>query len=235
MVGRREAAVNDRHPVAPAAMTARVQYEVPGLDLDSVNPAPLEQFRLWFVDAVAASIPEPNAMGLATTGPGGPAIRVVLAKSVDADGIRFYTNLRSAKAAEIAYDDRVALVSSWITLHRQVRFSGRAEVLPEHEADEYFRTRPRGAQIGAWASPQSEPIESREVLRERVAQVAARYPGDTLIPRPPEWGGYLVRPSLVEFWQGQPSRLHDRLEFRASGPAAGMDDPRAWQIRRLAP
>jgi pyridoxamine 5'-phosphate oxidase len=221
--------------VAPDMMQARVQYEVPGLEEDDLAPSPLEQFSDWFAAAVAAGIPEPNAVSLATCGPDGPQVRVLLAKEVAADGLRFFTNLTSAKAQELQRDPRASALFAWIPMHRQIRFSGTTEPLPREECAEYFATRPRGAQIGAWASRQSQVIASRDELRTRAAEFETRFGDRGQIPLPDHWGGYLLRPDSVEFWQGQPSRLHDRLRFRAASPGAALDDPHGWSLQRLAP
>lgn len=219
--------------VAPDVMRARVTYDVPGLAESEVAADPLTQFRRWFTDAAAAGIGEPNAMTLTTVGADGPNARVVLAKTVDRRGISFFTNLRSDKAREIEHDPRVAALFAWIPLHRQIRFRGRAEVLPRAEIEEYFADRPRGAQIGAWASPQSQVLRSREDLAQRVAVLERRFPDE--VPVPDFWGGFRITAADVEFWQGQPSRLHDRLRFDRVGPEAMLDDPDGWSVVRVAP
>ena len=212
----------------------RVNYEVPGLADDEVAASPLEQFGRWLDESVAAGVKEPNAMSLATVGPDGPKVRVVLAKAVDDAGVVFYTNLESDKAADIPHDPRVALCFAWLPLHRQVRVTGTAAEVPRTEVDDYFRTRPRGARIGAWASPQSRILDGREDLLRRVADAEEKHPGDP-VPTPPHWGGFRVTAEHVEFWQGQPSRLHDRLRFDAVSSPARWSDPAAWQRVRLAP
>lgn len=202
-------------------------YEAPPMDAGDVDPDPIVQFERWFAEARAAGLVEPEAMLLATSA---PAARYVLLRGVDARGFRFYTNHSSAKAREIAADPRVALTFGWLALHRSVRVSGRAEPLPDAESDAYFASRPRGSRIGAWASPQSTVIDSRDELDARVAEAERRFAGVDDVPRPSGWGGYLVRPDALELWQGRPSRLHDRLRYTRDADAAS-----GWVIERLAP
>jgi len=195
-------------------------YEAPPFDAPDRNP--FEQFRLWFADAQLAELPEPEAMVLSTA----PAhARVVLMRMESMNGFRFYTNYDSAKARQIAADPAVALTFFWSPLHRSVRIEGIARKAPAKESDAYFASRPRGSQIGAHASPQSEVIADRAELDARVAAIEARFPGT--VPRPENWGGFIVRPDLFEFWQGQPSRLHDRWRYWRSGDG--------WQVDRLGP
>lgn len=184
-------------------------------------------FRQWFDEAVRAELLEPNAMTLATVTPAGdPAARTVLLKDLDAAGFVFFTNYDSAKGRDLAQHPRACLLFFWGELERQVRITGRVERLASHESLTYFRSRPRGSQLGAWASPQSRVIESRDILDEALARLDAAYTG-TDIPLPPFWGGFRVLPDAMEFWQGRPSRLHDRLLYSRDGDA--------WSRVRLAP
>ncbi|HEX3541300.1 MAG TPA: pyridoxamine 5'-phosphate oxidase [Acidimicrobiales bacterium] len=205
----------------------------PPVDPAGLDPDPLTQFRRWFADAVAAGVPEPEAMCVASVGEDGiPSGRMVLMKRVDQRGFVFFTNYRSQKGRELAANPGAALVWRWFALERQVRVRGRAEMAGADESDAYFATRPRGAQIGAWASPQSQVLADRAELEARVAEAAARF-GDSPIPRPPWWGGIRVVPDSVEFWQGRESRLHDRVRYRR--PSAGDEPGPAWRLERLAP
>lgn len=210
----------------------RRSYERALLDTDAAPPDPFALFEAWFADALAAGLPDANAMTLATVAPdGAPSARIVLLKGLDADadGARafaFYTNHESRKGHELDATGRAALVFWWAPLERQVRVSGPVERVPEQESEAYFRSRPRGSRIGAWVSAQSRVIGSREELEARTREIEQEYEGRE-VPRPPYWGGFVVRPEAYEFWQGRPSRLHDRLRFTRSGDA--------WTIERLAP
>ena len=197
------------------------------LDEEDLDRDPIRQFRRWFGAAAAAGQPEPEAMALATATPDGePSVRFVLLRGVDERGFVFYTNGRSRKGRDLAGNPRAALVFRWSTVERQVRVTGPVGPWWPAESDAYFRSRPRGAQLGAWASHQSEPLDRRAVLESHFAEVAARFEGRD-VPRPPWWGGFRVRPAEVEFWQGRANRLHDRLAYR-------LADGR-WQIQRLSP
>ena len=199
------------------------------LDIAGVDPDPIVQFERWFKEAVAAELPEPTAMALATVTPEGrPSVRMVLLKGVDQRGFVFYSNYESRKARELAANARAALVFYWHPLDRQVRIEGSVERATPQESDTYFQCRPRGSCISAWASPQSEVIADRRVLESRSAELAAQF-GDEPIPRPPFWGGYRVVPTSIEFWQGRANRLHDRLRYTRERPTA------PWTIERLAP
>ena len=213
----------------PAANVAdlRRAYTLADLSEQDADPDPFRFFERWFDEAIHAEVREPNAMTLATLGADGqPAARIVLLKGMDAQGFVFFTNYESRKARELEAHPRAALVFWWEALERQVRIEGAVERVDAAESDAYFASRPRGSRLGAWASDQSRPIADRSVLEEKLAEVAAAYPGDA-VPRPPHWGGFRLVPTLFEFWQGRASRLHDRLEY-----TPGSD---GWTIRRLAP
>jgi pyridoxamine 5'-phosphate oxidase len=214
--------------IPPDPSQLRRAYERAVLDEATVADTWLDQLLAWFDDAVMSSgSPEPNAIQLATVDEHGhPAVRTVLAKGIDERGVRFFTNLQSAKARHLDARPYGALVFVWLTHERQVRLAGRVERLPREESAVYFASRPRGSQIGAWASPQSEVIPSRAVL-EKAQQAAERRFKDKDVALPPFWGGYVLRPVEVEFWQGRPDRLHDRLRFRQDGDR--------WMLERLAP
>jgi pyridoxamine 5'-phosphate oxidase len=215
----------------------RVSYDAGALDESHLHPTPLAQFRSWFDEAVGVGLPEPNAMVVATAAPDGqPSARTVLLKDVDARGFVFYTNLGSRKSLELAANPGASCVFPWFAMHRQVVVVGRVEQVGRDEALEYFASRPHGSRLGAWASRQSSVIDGREGIEQRYADLQREYPEGADVPLPDFWGGWLVRPQSVEFWQGRESRLHDRLRFRAvdDGPA-DLGDASAWQVERLSP
>jgi pyridoxamine 5'-phosphate oxidase len=201
-------------------------HEERPLDRDDLLLDPIAQFRRWLADAEAAGVPLPNAMAVATADADGrPSVRHVLLRGVDERGFQFFTNRQSRKGRQLAENPWAGLVFLWKELDRQVSVSGPVERVPDHESDAYFAGRPRDAQLGAWASAQSSVIEGREVLDAAVAEADARFPGD--VPRPPHWGGYVLDPQTIEFWQGRQHRLHDRFAFTAV--------PEGWRMDRLAP
>ena len=210
----------------------RHQYEQAGLDVSDVDPDPFAQFRSWF-DAWAATGPrDPGLMVVATVDDRGwPASRAVLLRGIDERGFVFYTNHTSDKGKALDATQRASLSFVWHDLERQVRVVGDVERVSDEESDAYFASRPRGSQVGAWASDQSSVLPDRATLDRRVAEIDAQYVGD--VPRPPHWGGYRIRPREIEFWQGRPSRLHDRVRYRRAG-SDGPDGP-VWIIERLAP
>jgi pyridoxamine 5'-phosphate oxidase len=206
-------------------------YETSGVDVDDLGPDPVVAFGRWFADAAAAGVAEPNAMVLATVGADGtPAARTVLLKGYDGRGLRFFTNLGSAKALDLAANPRAALVFPWHQVARQVRVTGPVVGLGRDEVEAYFATRPRESQVGAWASPQSQVVASRAELDEALAAIEGRFPAE--VPAPPGWGGFRVVPEVWEFWAGRTGRLHDRLRYRRT---AGSAEQAAWTIERLAP
>ncbi|KVD99887.1 MULTISPECIES: pyridoxamine 5'-phosphate oxidase [Burkholderia] len=207
----------------------RINYSRASLDEADAAPDPFAQFDRWFKEALAAKLPEPNTMTLATVGADGrPSARIVLIKGVDERGFVFFTNYESRKGHDLAVHPHAALLFYWIELERQVRIEGRIEKTSAEESDRYFASRPLGSRIGAWASDQSTVIDSRATLEAREKAVGERY-GDNP-PRPPHWGGYRLVPDAIEFWQGRPSRLHDRLLYTRDTAAAS-----GWTISRLSP
>jgi pyridoxamine 5'-phosphate oxidase len=212
----------------PKLAEMRREYSTGGLSEAEAGDDPLALFRTWLDEALAAGLHEPNAFTLATATPDGiPSARAVLLKALDSRGFTFFTNYDSRKGREMAANPRVALLFLWHPLERQVRVEGTVEVVTPAESDAYFVTRPLGSRLGAWASAQSEVIPNRGFLERQHAELMAKYP-DGNVPRPPNWGGYRVLPTAIEFWQGRPSRLHDRILFtrRPDG---------SWAKSRLSP
>lgn len=206
----------------------RRDYSLHELEESKVAKNPIDQLRTWFTEAVNSQLLEPNAMTLATVDSiGQPTIRVVLLKEIRDDGLVFYTNYESRKGSEIRNNPRVSLNLLWLELQRQVRIDGIARRLQDDESLAYFQSRPKESQIGAWASRQSEPIPSRVILEKRYRELEEKYQAEDCLPLPPYWGGYIVIPELVEFWQGRSSRLHDRVQY--TGTNGG------WRIERLSP
>ncbi len=208
----------------------RQEYTQQSLDRPDVLPDPVAQFERWFADAQRAQIHEPNAMHLATVSDDGrPTGRVVLLKGIEEGCFLFYTNYRSQKGQQLAHHPYAALTFFWPELERQVRIEGAVGQLSDERSTAYFHSRPRGSQLGAWVSPQSEVIADRTVLEQRQQELTEQY-ADQPIPRPPHWGGFALQPGRIEFWQGRPSRLHDRLLYRRT-----KSDNNSWTIERLAP
>ncbi|MCB0581918.1 MAG: pyridoxamine 5'-phosphate oxidase [Phaeodactylibacter sp.] len=207
----------------------RKEYTAYTLGPEDVSESPLAQFKAWFEQAVQVQVPEPNAMTLATCTPEGkPSARIVLLKGIEEGGFVFYTNYNSRKGKELEQNPQAALAFLWHELQRQVRVEGPVRKLSPESSTAYFQSRPKGSQVGAWASPQSTPIASRAVLEKRVEELAGQYAGAEILPRPPHWGGYVLEPTVVEFWQGRSNRLHDRIRYR-------LDENGNWQVERLAP
>ena len=204
----------------------RENYTLKSLDNKDLDTNPMQQFKVWFDEAVASKLPEPNAMNLSTVFEGKPSARIVLLKDMKENGFIFFSNYDSNKGKEMEENPFVSLTFLWIGLERQVRIEGKVQKMPDSYSIPYFHSRPRTSQLGAWVSPQSQIIPNREFLEEAFLSVSARFEGQE-IPKPENWGGYLVVPEMIEFWQGRPSRLHDRLRYTRRNDI--------WEIERLAP
>jgi len=207
----------------------RREYETQGLRRAELHHDPIEQFATWFSTALNSALPDANAISLATATPGGkPSVRVVLLKGFDQRGFVFFTNYESDKGRELASNPQAAFVVYWVQLERQIRVAGRVEKTSRKESETYFHARPRGSQLGAWVSRQSEVIDARRILDARLAEMTERFAGSNEIELPPHWGGYRIVPETMEFWQGRANRLHDRFRYTRQNDAP-------WLIERLAP
>lgn len=206
----------------------RTEYSKAILEVQSVHHDPIQQFISWFNDAQVAQVKEPNAMTLSTVNSSGrPTARIVLLKGIENNRFVFYTNYQSRKGRDIEDNPTCALTFFWPDLERQVRIEGTVTRVDQATSEAYFQSRPRNAQLGAWASPQSALIESRDILEQRIKQLEEKFKGQETLPKPQQWGGYAVEPLLIEFWQGRESRLHDRLLYSR--------EENVWTINRLAP
>jgi len=206
----------------------RKEYSKSTLDTGSISKDPITQFERWLDEALASKVPEPNALTLSTVSEDGrPSGRVVLLKGIEKGKFIFYTNYQSQKGRELEHNPACSLTFFWPELERQVRIEGVASRTDSGSSEKYFQSRPRESQVGAWASPQSAIIVNREILEERVKRIQEKFKGEEKLPKPSQWGGYEVEPNEIEFWQGRPNRLHDRIVFtRVDG---------LWQVHRLAP
>ena len=206
----------------------RKEYSKADLDVKDVLKDPVEQFELWFLEAVETEVPEANAMNLSTVNAEGkPTSRIVLLKGIEEGKFVFYSNYQSRKGRELEENPACALTFFWPELERQIRIEGNASRMDEKKSSEYFQSRPRSSQVGAWTSPQSTIIESRIILENRMKDIEQKFDGLAVLPKPHQWGGYQIDPAMIEFWQGRPSRLHDRIQF--------IKDGQVWKIQRLAP
>jgi pyridoxamine 5'-phosphate oxidase len=207
----------------------RKEYTLQDLTIEQTAAEPFAQFRLWLTEALSAKVPEPNAMHLSTVSAAGrPSGRIVLLKGLDERGFVFFTNYQSRKGQDLAHNQWASLTFFWPELERQVRIEGTTELVSVRKSDEYFHSRPRGSQIGAWASPQSQEIPGRQMLEQTISRLQDKFGQQATIPRPPHWGGYCVVPEVMEFWQGRASRLHDRIVYTRS-----LEN--TWHKSRLAP
>jgi pyridoxamine 5'-phosphate oxidase len=222
----------DRSPLQLSLAGLRENYSRGQLDKSSVDRNPIVQFERWFLEAKHSGLKEPNAMTLATaTADGYPSARIVLLKQLNTDGFVFYTNYESRKGRELAQNPKAALVFFWAELERQVRVEGEVTRLSRAQSEEYFRGRPKGSRLGALLSRQSVVIPDRRQLEQELKELESRYQATDDVPCPGFWGGYCVRPAAVEFWQGRPNRLHDRIRYTREGPDTQAD----WRLERLSP
>ena len=206
----------------------REDYQRDTLEINEVAQNPIEQFTIWFNEALNSKELEPNAMTLATaTKDGIPSARIVLLKGVHDESFTFYTNYNSKKGQELIDNPHAALVFNWLSMQRQIRIQGSVKKISRSESEAYFQSRPKGSQIGAWASPQSQVINDRDILEDKKTALETEYQNTDILPCPPHWGGFLVEPKVIEFWQGRSSRLHDRICYTKLGSD--------WKIERLAP
>ncbi|MEM9857952.1 MAG: pyridoxamine 5'-phosphate oxidase [Bacteroidota bacterium] len=206
----------------------RAEYSKHTLEVKDVSDHPLKQFQKWFTEAQKADIHEVNAMGLSTVSKKGiPSSRIVLLKDIENDGFVFFTNYQSDKGRDLEQNPAASLLFFWKELERQVRIQGNVEKISKQDSESYFQSRPKGSQVGAWTSPQSTVIENRELLEKREKEIAEKYKNSDVLPKPEQWGGYILKPLKIEFWQGRPNRLHDRILYTK------MDHD--WKINRLAP
>lgn len=224
--------MDENRPVTLASL--REEYTLGGLDETDLDPDPVQVLQRWLAEAIRAGLYDPTAMVVSTVAATGrPSSRMVLLKGLTSQGLVFFTNYSSRKGEELAGQDECAAVFPWHPLQRQVRVEGRAARLGDEENDAYFASRPRESQLGAWTSPQSKVVASREELDARYAEAVARF-GDGPVERPPYWGGFRIVPDTFEFWQGRQGRLHDRFRYRFSPTAAASGGP-SWRLERLAP